>query len=49
MPRLILFAGLAAARQPDDGEAGWDVEVFNQNDGTVARYDLLAMDARSAR
>lgn len=35
-----------AARQPDYGEVRWDAEVFNQNDETVARYDLLTMNAR---
>jgi oxepin-CoA hydrolase/3-oxo-5,6-dehydrosuberyl-CoA semialdehyde dehydrogenase len=35
-----------AARQPDYGEVRWDVEVFNQNGETVARYDLLTMNAR---
>ena len=35
-----------AARQPSYGEVRWDVEVFNQNDETVARYDLLTMNAR---
>ncbi|MBV9077228.1 MAG: hypothetical protein JO048_07070, partial [Methylobacteriaceae bacterium] len=37
-----------AARQPDYGEVRWDAEVFNQNGETVARYDLLTMNARSA-
>jgi oxepin-CoA hydrolase/3-oxo-5,6-dehydrosuberyl-CoA semialdehyde dehydrogenase len=36
-----------AARQPDYGEVRWDVEIFNQIDETVARYDLLTMNARS--
>lgn len=35
-----------AARQPDYGEVRWDAEVFNQADETVARYDLLTMNAR---
>lgn len=35
-----------AARMPDYGEVRWDVEVFNQADETVARYDLLTMSAR---
>ncbi len=35
-----------AARQPDYGEVRWDAEVFNQNAETVARYDLLTMNAR---
>ncbi|MGK9166331.1 phenylacetic acid degradation bifunctional protein PaaZ [Inquilinus limosus] len=35
-----------AARMPEYGEVRWDVEVFNQNDETVARYDLLTMSAR---
>jgi oxepin-CoA hydrolase/3-oxo-5,6-dehydrosuberyl-CoA semialdehyde dehydrogenase len=34
-----------AARSPDYGEVRWDVEIFNQNDETVARYDLLTMSA----
>jgi oxepin-CoA hydrolase / 3-oxo-5,6-dehydrosuberyl-CoA semialdehyde dehydrogenase len=37
-----------AARQPDYGEVRWDVEVFNQNDETVARYDLLTMNRRTS-
>jgi len=36
------------ARKPDYGEVRWDVEVFNQQDETVARYDLLTMSARRA-
>ncbi|KIZ38104.1 MULTISPECIES: phenylacetic acid degradation bifunctional protein PaaZ [Rhodopseudomonas] len=36
------------ARKPDYGEVRWDVEVFNQNDEPVARYDLLTMSARAA-
>ncbi len=36
-----------AARQPDYGEVRWDAEVFNQEDETVARYDLLTMNARA--
>ena len=35
------------ARKPDYGEVRWDVEIFNQDDDTVARYDLLTMCARS--
>ncbi len=35
-----------AARKPDYGETRWDVELFNQNDETVARYELLTMSAR---
>jgi oxepin-CoA hydrolase/3-oxo-5,6-dehydrosuberyl-CoA semialdehyde dehydrogenase len=35
-----------AARQPQYGEVRWDVEVFNQNNETVAVYDLLTMSAR---
>ena len=35
-----------AARQPEYGEVRWDVEVFNQNDETVAVYELLTMSAR---
>jgi oxepin-CoA hydrolase/3-oxo-5,6-dehydrosuberyl-CoA semialdehyde dehydrogenase len=35
-----------AARKPEYGEVRWDVEVFNQDDETVARYDLLTMSAR---
>jgi oxepin-CoA hydrolase/3-oxo-5,6-dehydrosuberyl-CoA semialdehyde dehydrogenase len=37
-----------AAKQPEYGEIRWDAEVFNQNDETVARYDLLTMSARPA-
>ena len=36
-----------AARKPEYGEVRWDVELFNQNSDTVARYDLLTMSARS--
>lgn len=35
-----------AARKPEYGEVRWDVEVFNQEGDTVARYDLLTMSAR---
>lgn len=35
------------ARQPEYGEVRWDVEVFNQHDETVARYELLTMSARA--
>lgn len=35
------------ARKPDYGEVRWDVEVFNQDGETVARYDLLTMSARA--
>ncbi|QDJ08520.1 Oxepin-CoA hydrolase [Roseomonas mucosa] len=34
------------ARKPEYGEVRWDVEVFNQEDETVARYELLTMSAR---
>ncbi|MBN8962954.1 MAG: phenylacetic acid degradation bifunctional protein PaaZ [Rhizobiales bacterium] len=34
------------ARRPEYGEVRWDVEVVNQNDEPVARYDLLTMSAR---
>ena len=37
-----------AARKPDYGEVRWDAEVFNQNDETVARYELLTMSARAS-
>jgi oxepin-CoA hydrolase/3-oxo-5,6-dehydrosuberyl-CoA semialdehyde dehydrogenase len=37
-----------AARQPEYGEVRWDAEVFNQDGETVARYDLLTMNARAA-
>jgi oxepin-CoA hydrolase / 3-oxo-5,6-dehydrosuberyl-CoA semialdehyde dehydrogenase len=36
------------ARRPEYGEVRWDVEVFNQNNEPVARYDLLTMSARAA-
>lgn len=36
-----------AARGPEYGEVRWDAEIFNQNDETVARYDLLTMSARN--
>lgn len=35
-----------AARKPEYGEVRWDVEVFNQDNDTVARYELLTMNAR---
>ena len=35
-----------AARQPEYGEVRWDAEVFNGTGETVARYDLLTMNAR---
>lgn len=35
------------ARQPDYGEVRWDVEVFNQHEETVARYELLTMSERA--
>jgi oxepin-CoA hydrolase/3-oxo-5,6-dehydrosuberyl-CoA semialdehyde dehydrogenase len=34
------------ARKPEYGEVRWDVEVFNQDNDTVARYELLTMNAR---
>lgn len=34
------------ARKAEYGEVRWDVEVFNQDGETVARYDLLTMSAR---
>jgi oxepin-CoA hydrolase / 3-oxo-5,6-dehydrosuberyl-CoA semialdehyde dehydrogenase len=36
------------ARKPEYGEVRWDVEVFNQNNEPVARYELLTMSARAA-
>ncbi|WP_375411992.1 phenylacetic acid degradation bifunctional protein PaaZ [uncultured Bradyrhizobium sp.] len=36
------------ARKPEYGEVRWDVEVFNQSNEPVARYDLLTMSARAA-
>jgi len=36
------------ARKPEYGEVRWDVEVVNQNNEPVARYDLLTMSARAA-
>lgn len=38
-----------AARKPEYGEVRWDVEVFNQDNDTVARYELLTMNARGAQ
>ena len=38
-----------AARKPEYGEVRWDVEVFNQDSETVARYELLTMNARGAQ
>lgn len=37
------------ARQPEYGEVRWDVEIFNQTDETVARYELLTMSARPVK
>ena len=37
-----------AARKPEYGEVRWDAEVFNQDDETVARYELLTMSSRAA-
>jgi oxepin-CoA hydrolase/3-oxo-5,6-dehydrosuberyl-CoA semialdehyde dehydrogenase len=37
-----------AARKPEYGEVRWDVEVSNQRDEVVARYELLTMSARPA-
>lgn len=37
-----------AGRKPEYGEVRWDVEVVNQNNEPVARYDLLTMSARAA-
>src|SRR6185295_13592287 len=34
-----------AARTPEYGEVRWDVELFNHENETVARYDLLTMSA----
>ncbi|ABD08331.1 Phenylacetic acid degradation protein paaN [Rhodopseudomonas palustris HaA2] len=36
----------SSARRPEYGEVRWDVEVVNQNNEPVARYDLLTMSAR---
>ncbi len=36
------------ARKPEYGEVRWAVEVVNQNDEPVARYELLTMSARAA-
>src|SRR3954469_10427312 len=36
------------ARKREYGEVRWNVEVFNQNNEPVARYDLLTMSARAA-
>ncbi|MGP9811723.1 phenylacetic acid degradation bifunctional protein PaaZ [Rhodopseudomonas sp. NSM] len=36
----------SSARRPEYGEVRWDVEVVNQHDEPVARYDLLTMSAR---
>jgi oxepin-CoA hydrolase/3-oxo-5,6-dehydrosuberyl-CoA semialdehyde dehydrogenase len=38
----------SAARKPEYGEVRWDVEVFNQDNDTVARYELLTMNARGS-
>ncbi|MCG6207601.1 phenylacetic acid degradation bifunctional protein PaaZ [Rhodopseudomonas sp. HC1] len=38
----------SSARRPEYGEVRWDVEVVNQNNEPVARYDLLTMSARPA-
>lgn len=34
------------ARRPEYGEVRWDVELFNQDGDTIARYDLLTMNRR---
>ncbi|CAH1666186.1 phenylacetic acid degradation bifunctional protein PaaZ [Chelatococcus asaccharovorans] len=34
------------ARKPEYGEVRWDAEVFNQDNDTVARYELLTMSRR---
>jgi oxepin-CoA hydrolase/3-oxo-5,6-dehydrosuberyl-CoA semialdehyde dehydrogenase len=36
-----------AAREPAYGEVRWAVEIFNQHNETVARFDLLTMNARA--
>lgn len=35
-----------SARSQNYGEVRWDAEIFNQNNETVARYDLLTMSSR---
>jgi oxepin-CoA hydrolase/3-oxo-5,6-dehydrosuberyl-CoA semialdehyde dehydrogenase len=37
------------ARMPEYGEVRWDVEILDQDEQTVARYDLLTMSARTTR
>ena len=43
----LMVKTLRAAREAAYGEVCWDAELFNQNDDTVARYDLLTMSARA--
>ncbi|WP_394836323.1 phenylacetic acid degradation bifunctional protein PaaZ [Pendulispora rubella] len=44
--RVRLTVKQKQARKSEYGEVRWDAEVFNQQDETVARYDLLTMSAR---
>ena len=34
-------------RKDDHGEIRWDVEATNQNDETVATYELITLNARA--
>ncbi len=43
----LTVAQKSPARKPEYGEVRWDAEVFNQDDETVARYELLTMSART--
>ncbi|SEO80611.1 MaoC like domain-containing protein [Methylobacterium sp. ap11] len=42
------LGGKQPVRKPEYGEVRWDAEVFDQDDETVARYDLLTFSARTA-
>ncbi len=46
--RVRLTVKSKTARNEEYGEVRWDVEVTNQNDESVATYDLLTMNARTA-
>ncbi len=43
--RVRLSAKQKTSRNEEYGEVRWDVELFNQDDETVATYDLLTMNA----
>ncbi len=43
--RVRLTAKEKDQRNPDYGEVRWDVEIYNQDEETVASYELLTMNA----